>query len=146
MVILAPPETPNRGALLPFFSLWGCLGRDLGPSLGVLDGFLGDKAPKMPPKCSLKSRKRAPKTRSENAPRDPQNTPTGPPETPERFPRGLYLSCASALCLVNCAFLVESLPDVKEKGHQERLNQHVATYQTKCEGATHIIELQGATH
>ena len=84
MVILGIPKTPKRGAPVPFFALWGCLGRDLGPSLGILDGFLGDKAPKMPP--------RIPKT----SPRGPQASPKGPPDPLEAsktlrkmFPKGL---------------------------------------------------------
>ena len=70
-VILGPPETPKRGAPVPFFSLWGRLGRDLGPSLGILEGLLGDKASKMPP--------RVPKT----SPRGPQTSPNGPPDPPK---------------------------------------------------------------
>ena len=41
------------GLLGPFWrpsgAFWGRLGELLGPSSGILGGFLGDKAPKMPP-------------------------------------------------------------------------------------------------
>ena len=70
-MIWGPPETPKRGAPVPFFFLWGRLGQDLGPSLGILEGFLDAKATNMPP--------RAPKTSPGGLP----DTPRGLPEAPQ---------------------------------------------------------------
>ena len=62
------------GLLGPLGASWGRLGELLGPSSEILDGILGDKAPKMSPR-----RPKEPPEASKGPPKGPQKTPQTPP-------------------------------------------------------------------
>ena len=64
---------PFGGLLGPLKASWGRLGELLGPSLGILGGFLGDKAPKMPPR-----RPKEPPQGSKRLPESLQKTSRAP--------------------------------------------------------------------
>ena len=71
---------PLGGSWQPSGASWPCLGGPSGTSLGILEGFLAAKAPKMPP--------RIPKTPPGGLPDPPGGLPEAPPKASRRPPRG----------------------------------------------------------